>query len=477
MSAIDGLERDVELWLTAEAPTAAPDGLHETAIRTVRRTRQHPRWAVTPAGPRTWARPFARPTTQVFYLLLVLGLAVVVAVAAMVGAIRKPANPLLGRNGMIAYAAATGGAWDDIHLVNANGSSDHVLIQGWCPTFSVDGRTLAYLGYGPHTPTLYLSRSDGSSPRAVASFPQVSFLDEGPVRYPGSGSPAPMALSPDGTRFAWFQPFEAVGTSVDPHVRSVLPDRTREIWLSTVDGAAPRRLVPPPGDPDLSYGPPVWSPDSRFIALAIMRTVRSADAAEIAVFRDAIDIIDVDTGEVRHITTRPGGFASSREISWSPDSRAIVYAGLPDGSPLPSFTTPSSDQPDPYLATEPHDVFAIGVDGSSDRNITASPDDEEQPRWSPDGSRIAYLVGSHAAIITIDHLERIGTPTIGPSANQFVWSPDGSMLLATYFTREPTPQDPVGHVLRWIDASFQRSPVDVEGRGFNCLPSWQRLAP
>src|SRR6266849_8207934 len=37
------------------------------------------------------------------------------------------------------------------------------------------------------------------------------------------------------------------------------------------------------------------------------------------------------------------------------------------------------------------DVWLIGVDGSNDTRLTRNPSTNNHPRWSPDGSRIAFL--------------------------------------------------------------------------------------
>jgi TolB protein len=59
---------------------------------------------------------------------------------------------------------------------------------------------------------------------------------------------------------------------------------------------------------------------------------------------------------------------------WSPDGRSIAFAMKPAGA---------SDENE-------SDIYAMNVDGSGFRRLTAAPGDDSHPHWSADGSRIFF---------------------------------------------------------------------------------------
>jgi dipeptidyl aminopeptidase/acylaminoacyl peptidase len=86
------------------------------------------------------------------------------------------------------------------------------------------------------------------------------------------------------------------------------------------------------------------------------------------------------------------------------------------------------------------DVWLIDVDGTNDRQLTSAPGADFRPRWSPDGKQLAFLSdrGGRNAIHVIDvrggEPRRLGDePT---AVREFEWSPDGSRIA---FTRSDAP--------------------------------------
>jgi Tol biopolymer transport system component len=73
------------------------------------------------------------------------------------------------------------------------------------------------------------------------------------------------------------------------------------------------------------------------------------------------------------------------------------------------------------------DIYVMDVDGGNQRNLTANDTHDDNPSWSPDGSRIVYdcdaicvldLATGEVAVLT-SGVSRPSTPA---------WSPDGSMI-------------------------------------------------
>ncbi len=443
-------ERVLRQFFADEAAVAAPADLLDRSLARTVNARRRPAWyaRIRDVGI-AWSMGMERPTVRVAYVLVILGLVLAALFAAFAaGAFRRDQAMPLGRNGLIAYYwqgndynRYAGGTF----VMNADGTGEQRLVDGRCPTFSANGSTLAYAS-GDASDT-WIANPYGSSPHPV---PGVR------SSYGGLGPDWGHALSPDGSRIAWWSARD-------------------ELWVSPTAGGEAIRVVPPSGDANEAFWvpalAPAWSPDGSRIAFARFSSVGDGDAA--SYYRSAIAVIDADGSNLRNLTTRPGADGDSLGIAWSPDGRFIAYPGLQDGSPIPRLS-PDGDYP-------PDDIFVINADGTGDRSLTNTPDDEQEPAWSPDGTRLAWATagteGQRLTTVRMDGRDPVGAPNAGPLSIWFAWSPNAAALV---FGRLPIiDAELVSGGLQIIDADLQRAPTTV--REFDgtllCPPSWQRLDP
>ena len=192
-------------------------------------------------------------------------------------------------------------------------------------------------------------------------------------------------VSPDGSRYFWWQPSGA----------------GLQLWSAGAD------LKNPVKEPVTSVNaggmPILWSPDRSKIA------VISSDSglAEVAV-------IPASGGSAR-LVTHSVGFAIP--LGWNPDGDRIVYVGSAGGAgagTLRSFVTSlSHGGTAPLIPGETHPNFGV---------------------WSPDGSRIGYIViqGTQSTIWIADSAGRnprqLTTDGFESIASDMPWSPDGKWL-------------------------------------------------
>ena len=178
-----------------------------------------------------------------------------------------------------------------------------------------------------------------------------------------------------------------------------------------------------------------WSPDSTRLALALVpdrvrivdldgdtlhdfgvtapRHVAWSPSGDLVAFTSGRDlmVVDVATGATRIVVAMD---SNVRFPMWLPDGQTIVFHG--------------------YTEALNTDLFAIALDGTGLRNLTATSDlYEDVPAISPDRTRIAMVVedgaerwvevmntDGSARTRTVQDLESLGAPA---------WSPDGTRLV------------------------------------------------
>lgn len=238
----------------------------------------------------------------------------------------------------LAFSAMQNGKWN-IYRMRANGSelkqltSDPEVMNFSC-AWSPDGKRMAFSAkHGEKAKgDIYVMNADGSDLHQLTTDPAH---DSAP------------AWSPDGKRIAFIS--DRGGKDHDVH-----------IFVMLADGSGQTRLT----SGETHDYDPQWSPDSRQLVYYAEKGDR----------KDQVWLMNADGSKARLLT---GGVAHNIFPSWSPDGKSIIFTTRPDGA------APGND----------YRISTIKPDGSSLKRLS-----EQQAfmaRFSPNGSRIAFLTGDY----------------------------------------------------------------------------------
>lgn len=308
---------------------------------------------------------------------------------------------------------------------------------------------------------------------------------------------APTPNAPVNGRIAWDAPGQAGGgvrdivsanpdgsdpsfhTASDAEERNVVwsPDGRSLAYISSASDGSVDVLGPHGGRVVVHQGsfPPgtyysdgiAWAPDGARLAVALVsggieivdlngivtayvnaaepRHVAWSPSGELLAFVDgtALMVADVRTGATRTVASMA---TNVRFPMWTPDEQTLLFHG--------------------YTESGNTDLFAVGLDGTDLRNVTATADlFEDVAAISPDGAWVAMVVfeGStqRIEILNLDGGDRRTLLTM-EGFGSASWAPDGTALA-------------VGHGERITVVPLDGSmPVDI---GIGSAPSWGVSAP
>jgi Tol biopolymer transport system component len=352
-----------------------------------------------------------------------------------------------------------------IFVMGGMGESVTRLTEGgFDPTWSPDEKEILYATEGAFNPR----------DRKVTSQLIAANVESREARVVFEGDAVQPHWSPHGHRIAYWGLPKGSGQ--------------RDIWTIPADGGEP---VPVTQDSATDWNP-VWSPDGRFLYFSSDRG-GTFNLWRIPIEEETGEVL----GEPQPVTT---GAANSEHLTISGDGQRIAYlvrtassnlqkipfdpsTGSMTGEPLwmtqgTNLMTNLDVSPDEewityYLSGSQEDILLARIDGTGRRQLTNDIHKDRDPRWSPDGKRIAFHSDRSGTyeIWTIQPdgrgLQRL-TDTPGQMAVVPIWSPDGSRLVfgleERWFLLDPS--------LPWKEQELQPLPPWNDEDGTLYLIAW-----
>ncbi len=148
------------------------------------------------------------------------------------------------------------------------------------------------------------------------------------------------------------------------------------------------------------------------------------------VFRGEVFVSSIDGKIVKRVTNTP---SQERSVNWSPDGRSLVYAAERDNN-WDIFTSTIVRKQEPYF-------YASTV--VKEESVIATPAEEFQPAFSPDGKEIAYL--ENRTTLRVYNIASKQSRLILPAENNYSyadgdqyysWSPDSKWFLVQFGPKE-----------------------------------------
>jgi Tol biopolymer transport system component len=424
----DEFDRFLAAWINADALSREPDGLLEATLARTARTRRRPSWLLHERWIPMQLTTRLQPVPRIAGLLVILGLIIALAAAAvLIGSPRPVLQPFgLAGNGRIAFVSE-----GDLYTANPDGTGVLPVTIG----SAIDGRPV-----WSHVDSKVAFFRWPSTSASTADL-LVLDVDSGDIHgiVEGAANLSVPSWSPDDRMLTF-----SYGAAP-------------RVYVAPADGSTEARLLEL-GGPALA---PIFSPEGRRLAYTAPTTGGQA-----------LFVVDLDgTGREQLSTAYPSfsnGFGHGEMgFAWSPDGSQIVFS--------------AGDR-----ETAETDLFVVESNGSTpERAVTSKPGSEFGVTWSPDGKRIAYLAAAAG-----DHPNVMVANADGSNSKQLIgqtvfwlppqWSPDGTIIIVHANVAEAPPIWLVESTTGTVRAKLSTAPApgsDDNTPGSADIWSFERVLP
>jgi Tol biopolymer transport system component len=183
-----------------------------------------------------------------------------------------------------------------------------------------------------------------------------------------------------------------------------------DLWVMDADGTNQTNLT---NTPDTNEGQPAWSPDGTKIAFTGPGELNEDGSGGLG----DIYVMDADGTNRTNLTDTPD-FLDYRP-SWAPSGAQLTFVREVPGQ----------------IISEQQDIFVIDANGENANNLTQTDANEDDPAWSPDGTKIAFsgVRDGGEEILTMDPDGQNEEILTGDGSDAFDeapdWSPDSTKVV------------------------------------------------
>jgi dipeptidyl aminopeptidase/acylaminoacyl peptidase len=273
----------------------------------------------------------------------------------------------------------------DLWIVNTDGSKNRYFLKGSNGKWSPDGSRIAYTKQG--------------KPDGVEIFVKYLGLEGEPTQITNlPKNPSGMIWSPDGQYIAFTMHVESDGpislkipkppkgakwTKAPKVVNKVdyrqdrvgfLEDGYRHIFIVPAEGGTARQIT----NGDWDHGNQIsWTPDSKKIVFSSLR--KEEGEYDIALGQSNLYIVNIETGKIDELTSQKG-FEVGAKVS--PDGKKIAFIG--------------SIHTDHFY--KKREAFIMNIDGSGLKSLTASLDRSPSGLvWAKDNSKVFFNINDQGS--------------------------------------------------------------------------------
>jgi len=273
--------------------------------------------------------------------------------------------------------------WESsLWMMGADGSRSRFLANGGAVEWSPDGQRIAYVARGePAGPQIFVRWMD-----AEGAASQITRLSEPPTDLQWSPDGKSIAFrmkvpyketwniavpaAPKGAK--WIEPPRVV-TKLDYRQdrEGFTDDAHQHVFVVSAEGGTPRQVTSGNWD----HGAPQWMPDGKTLVFGANRV----PDPEYSWRQSDIYAVDVVSGAIRQLTTRPG---PDGQPTPSPDGKLIAYTGYDYNE-------------DTWRDQQ---LYVMAADGSGPRSLTPKLDRSPSGLiWAADGSGIYFNAESEGS--------------------------------------------------------------------------------
>ncbi|HEY2854394.1 MAG TPA: LpqB family beta-propeller domain-containing protein [Gemmatimonadaceae bacterium] len=212
-------------------------------------------------------------------------------------------------------------------------------------------------------------------------------------------------LRGEAKRLTTFTDGRVLFPSIDAAGREIVFERDFAIWRYEI---ATNQAQPVP---IMLRGAAATNADQHLVITnGLQQIALSPDGKKLAfIARGEVFVARADSGgDALHVTRTP---AAEAELAWAPDSRRVAYASNRDGA---------------------WHLYVHDLTSGQETQLTTGDKSDVNPRWSPDGSRIAFLRDARelrVLDVATHNEQKLATSVFGRppflSERPIAWSPDG----------------------------------------------------